>query len=56
MKTLISLCLLLFILAGCSTGPSSSRTADCRKLAEETGDTMACGDCIRGTQVNKAGF
>ena len=55
MKILTALCLLIFILAGCSTDPTSSRTADCRKLAEESGDTMAYGDCIRGTQVNKAG-
>lgn len=56
MKTLIALCLITFTLAGCSSGPTSSRTADCRQLAEEAGDTMVYGDCIRGTQVNKAGF
>lgn len=56
MKALIALSLLIFILAGCSSGPTSSRTADCRQLAEEAGDTMVYGDCIRGTQVNKAGF
>tara|TARA_R110001606_G_scaffold155120_2_gene296948 strand:- start:11 stop:217 length:207 start_codon:yes stop_codon:yes gene_type:complete len=56
MKALIALCLGTFILAGCSAGPTSSRTADCRQLAEEAGDTMVYGDCIRGTQVNKAGF
>lgn len=56
MKALISLCLLTAMLAGCSTGPTSSRTADCRQLAEEAGDTMVYGDCIRGTQVNKTGF
>lgn len=56
MKALIALCLVAFTLAGCSSGPTSSRTADCRQLAEEAGDTMVYGDCIRGTQVNKAGF
>nr|WP_290826142.1 hypothetical protein [Halomonas sp.] len=56
MKTLISLCLLAFVLAGCSSGPSSSRTADCRQVSEQSGDTMAYGDCIRGTQVNRSGF
>ncbi|MBT2774090.1 hypothetical protein J7J47_17845 [Halomonas sp. ISL-60] len=56
MKALIALCLFTFVLAGCSSGPTSSRTADCRQLAEEAGDTMVYGDCIRGTQVNKAGF
>lgn len=56
MKALIALCLIIFIIAGCSSGPTSSRTADCRQLAEEAGDTMVYGDCIRGTQVNKAGF
>ncbi|CAN0570714.1 unnamed protein product [Ectocarpus sp. 12 AP-2014] len=56
MKTLIALCVLAFMLAGCSSGPASSRTADCRAVAERSGDTMAYGDCMRGTQVNKAGF
>lgn len=56
MKALFALCLLTVLLAGCSSGPTSSRTADCRQLAEEAGDTMVYGDCIRGTQVNKAGF
>ncbi|WP_170938590.1 hypothetical protein [Halomonas campaniensis] len=56
MKALIALCLIIFIIAGCSSGPTSSRTADCRQLAEEAGDNMVYGDCIRGTQVNKAGF
>lgn len=56
MKALTALCLLTLILTGCSSGPTSSRTADCRQLAEEAGDTMVYGDCIRGTQVNKAGF
>jgi uncharacterized lipoprotein YajG len=56
MKSLITLCLLVFMLAGCSSGPTSSRTADCRQLAEETGDTMAYGDCIRGTQINKSSY
>ncbi|MCH4813156.1 hypothetical protein [Vreelandella neptunia] len=56
MKTFLPLCLVAFMLAGCSSGPTSSRTADCRQLAEEAGDTMVYGDCIRGTQVNKAGF
>ncbi|MDQ7730192.1 hypothetical protein [Halomonas sp. SpR8] len=56
MKTLITLCLVTFILAGCSSGPTSSRTADCRKVAERSGDTMAYGDCMRGTQINKSGF
>lgn len=56
MKTLTSLCLLTLMLAGCSSGPSSSRTADCREVAEKMGDTMAYGDCMRGTQINKSGF
>jgi hypothetical protein len=56
MKALIALCQVTFILAGCSSGPTSSRTADCRQLAEKAGDTMVYGDGIRGTQVNKAGF
>ena len=56
MKTLIFLCLVTLLLAGCSSGPTSSRTSDCRQLAEESGDTMAYGDCMRGTQVNKSGF
>jgi hypothetical protein len=56
MKTLICMGLLTIILAGCSSGPTSSRTADCRQLAEQAGDTMAYGDCIRGTQINRSGF
>lgn len=56
MKTLIALCLLALMLAGCSSGPASSRTSDCRLVAERSGDTMAYGDCMRGTQVNKSGF
>lgn len=56
MKALIAFCQVTFIHAGCSSGPTSSRTADCRQLAEKAGDTMVYGDCIRGTQVNKAGF
>lgn len=56
MKTLIWLCLLTFMLVGCSSGPTSSRTADCRQLAEEMGDTMVYGDCMRGTKINKSGF
>ena len=56
MKSLIILCLFAFMLAGCSTGPTSSRTSDCRDVAERSGDTMAYGDCMRGTQINKSGF
>ncbi len=56
MKTFTTFCLLTFMLAGCSSGPTSSRTADCRQLAEEAGDTMVYGDCMRGTQINKSGF
>ncbi|WP_249975699.1 hypothetical protein [Vreelandella olivaria] len=55
--TAISLATLLIVLSGCSpSSVSSSRTADCRQLAEETGDTLAYGDCIRGTSVNRSGF
>lgn len=49
MRTLIGLCLLALILTGCSSGPTSSRTSDCRVEAERSGDTKAYGDCIRGT-------
>lgn len=56
MKALIPLCLIAVLLAGCSSGPSSSRTADCREVAEKMGDTMAYGDCMRGTKINKSGF
>ncbi len=56
MKTLIPLFLIAALLAGCSSGPSSSRTADCREVAEKMGDRMAYGDCMRGTQINTSGF
>lgn len=56
MKSLFVLCLMTIMLAGCSSGPTSTRTADCREVAENSGDTMAYGDCMRGTRVNQAGY
>ncbi|MFG6666597.1 hypothetical protein ACGK9R_05770 [Halomonas sp. HNIBRBA4712] len=42
---------LMLVTAGCASGPTSSRSADCRKQAEQMGDTMHYGDCMRGTRT-----
>ncbi|MCP1314059.1 MULTISPECIES: hypothetical protein [unclassified Halomonas] len=57
MKHLLTLALIGVMLAsaGCASGPSSSRSAECRKQAEEMGDTMHYGDCLRGART-QSGF
>lgn len=54
--TVMGLAVLLLIVTGCASSPTSSRTAECRQVAEKAGDTMAYGDCIRGTQINQSGL
>ncbi|WP_447553055.1 hypothetical protein [Vreelandella sp. EE22] len=53
MKSMLALSLVaaLLVSAGCSSSPNSSRSADCRKQAEQMGDTMHYGDCLRGTRT-----
>ncbi|MCB8889817.1 hypothetical protein [Vreelandella malpeensis] len=57
MKHLLTLALIGVMLAsaGCASGPSSSRSAECRKQAEEMGDTKHYGDCLRGART-QSGF
>ncbi|MFI0471348.1 hypothetical protein ACGLWX_01355 [Halomonas sp. HMF6819] len=53
MKSMFALGLVAIMLvsAGCASGASSSRSAECRKQAEQLGDTMHYGDCLRGSRT-----